>query len=289
VAAGIRDDAMLAFIAQSAPASACAREHCFTVLKAADEFAKLTGSLAAFTFAGLIFLVGRAADRRKLEDTTIMFVTGFVSLVVTSFLYGRLAAEELASGRAEALYFSASIVFALAVLQLFLGITRLLMRLGYGPASTFLRGVSVGFMPPVTFVFLMVTAVDTYGFRKTEARAWFHTDLGFEALVAFALLVCLVAWRTWRTLRPTTSLPDHDTRLVRCAWSSVVFLGVITAAAAAASELGSETNFPGFVYMGGLGAAWVAIAVYCCLTSAGGLPAADGEPAEEARAAAIYA
>jgi hypothetical protein len=156
--------------------------------------------------------------------------------------------------------------------------TRLLMRLGYGAASTFLRGVSVGFIPPVTFVFLMLTAVDGYGYRKTEAQAWFHTELGYEVLAAFVLLVCLVAWRTWRTLHPATRLPDHDLRLVRCAWSSVVFVGVITATAATASELGSGTDFPEPVYLGGLAVAWAAIAVYCCLTSAGGLPEADEDP-----------
>jgi hypothetical protein len=248
-------------------------------LKAADEFTKLTGSLAAFTFAGLIFLVGRAADRAKLEDTTIMFVTAFLSLVITSFLYERLSAEEVAAGRAEALYFSASLIFVLAVLQLFLGMTRLLMRLGYGPASTFLRGIAVGFIPPVAFVFMMVTAVDAYGFRKTEAQAWFHTKLGVEVLASFAALLCLVAWRMWRTLRPTTRLPAHDRRLVHCAWASVLLTGVVTATAAAMSELGYGSAFSEPIYMAGLALVWAAVAIYCCLTSAGGLPEPDERPA----------
>jgi hypothetical protein len=263
---------VLSLLAQASPSAGCATTHCFLVLKAADEFTKLTGSLAAFTFTSLIFLVGRAADRRKLEDTTIMFVTAFLALVIASFLYERLSADELGSGRAEALYFSASIVFAFAVLELFLGLTRLLMRLGYGPASRFMRGASVGFLPPLVYIFLMITAVDSYGFRMTETHAWFHTAVAYVALVGAVALAGVVVWRMWRTFHPRTRLPAHDTRLVRCAVASLVIIGALTAGAAAVSELGAGTNFPEWLYLVGLGVATITIAAYACLASAGGLP-----------------
>lgn len=265
---------MTLLIAQSAPSVSCATQNCFSILKAADEFTKLTGSLAAFTFAALTFLVGRTTERSRLEDTIVMFVAAFVSLVVTSFLYERLVAEELAQGRAEALYFFGSLAFVLAVLQLFLGLTRLLMRLDFKISAKFMRGVSVVFIPLVAFVFLAVTAVDAYGFQKTERAAWFHTKLGPEVLGAFAALLVLVGWRSWRSLSPIKTLPGHDARVVRCAWSSVFILGVITTAAAVMSELGHATTLPEPVYMAGVAVAWVTVSVYCCLMSAGGLAAA---------------
>lgn len=265
---------MLGLVAQASPSVGCTTTHCFVVLRAADEFSKLTGSLAAFTFASLIFLVGRSTDRSKLEDTTIMFVTAFLALVIASFLYERLAADELASGRAEALYFSASVVFAFAVLQLFLGLTRLLMRLGYGPASRFMRGVAVGFLPPIVYVFLMITAVDAYGFQLTEARAWFHTMVGYVALAGAIALAAVVAWRMWRVFHPRGRLPEHDTLLVRCAVASLVLIGVITAAAATISELSPRTTYPEGVYAVGLAVGAIAIAVSTCLASAGGVPEA---------------
>src|SRR5262249_23635536 len=156
-------------VTQAAAAGSCATTHCFDFLHAAPEFSKLTSGLAAITFAGLTFLVARTADRERLEDTIVMFAAAFLSLVVPTFLYGRLSGEELPGRRGQALYFAGSLVFVLGVLQLFLGLTRLLMRLGFRQASTFMRGVSVAFIPPVSFVFLLITAVDAYAGDRSEA------------------------------------------------------------------------------------------------------------------------
>jgi len=260
-------------LAQSAPSLACANPNCFSIVRAADEFTKLTGSLAAFTFAALTFLVGRTAERSKLEDTIVMFVAAFVSLVVTSFLYERLAAEELVRGRAEALYFFGSLAFVVAVVQLFLGLTRLLMRLDYKAAAKFMRGVSVAFIPIITFGFMSITAVDAYGFQSSESDAWLHSGIGLEAFAMFAALAVVIAWRTTRWIHATEPLPVHDRRVVACAWSSVGFLAVITTAAATISELDVTAALPQPVYMACLAAVWVTVVVYCCLTSAGGLAA----------------
>lgn len=244
------------------PPEHCTFTHCFNLTESAAHLAPFAGTLAALTFSAIIYLAGRKkGEYPHLEDTLVIFCAGLVALIFATYLFAETAAEEHADLRAALDSFCASVVLALAILYVFLGIAQLMYDHDFAQVSTFVSRVARWFVGPAVFGFLSATAVNTWGLNLTESHAW-ESPLGCTCVgLACAFLIYLVL------LSRIEGLHKLVGELEPRQWAQWSLSLVALAAALVLfwSEKGRTASVPGGVYIAAMIALFVSLVVYCTL------------------------
>jgi hypothetical protein len=156
----------------------------------------------AFTSIVLILqsstLTGRGAEAGLLS-----FFAALVTLLIAAFLYGTAAGEERINRRLTIMVFLAGIASAVAVLELFYGLTWLIGAGGFPNATGMTARISAVVMPLITFVYLVITALNHIRVTRDEAVVGspvfvFLVSLSLS-LSLLLVLVLLLAQFTWRS------------------------------------------------------------------------------------------
>jgi len=271
---------VIGLAAQAAAPAACKSHTCFDYIASSGRLAQLTGVLTALTFTAIIFLAGRErSERDQVEQTLVTFLAAFISLAVATFLYANAASEEQLGGRGAFVNFCASIVFAIAIQLVLLGITRLVSQGGYDDATSFAASVSAESMALIVFSLLSLTAIDAAGLRRTR-----HDAFVSSLAIACAVLLAVLIGRVIRMSRRRESSADADGEVRRFATRMIVFMSVVTVASGVAFELDYNIRVPDWVYFVFIMLLFVSLWVFCRLLFASvpkPLPAAQA-PAYQA-------
>jgi len=180
----------------------CTTILCFDLTKAAGYYSQLASVLSGFAFAAIVFLIqsqrsdreGRAGEGDPdLQNVLISFLTAFIGLILATFLYAVIAGEE-AKVRAMASGFLASIVFSIAVLNLFYGIIWLFHAWRMHRVLDVSKRAVATVIPIVVYAYMGITALDMLKLAKNQSAAetWVSWIAGLGillALIAFASLL----------------------------------------------------------------------------------------------------
>jgi hypothetical protein len=167
----------------------CKFHTCYDYIEASGRVAQLTGVLTALTFTAIIFLASREeAERKQDEQTLVTFIAAFISLAVSTYIYDAAASEERVGGRGAFVNFAASLVFAIAIQQVLLGLTRLVAQRSFSRAASFATEISAEIFALIVFGFLAITAIDGAGQQKSQHDA-FVSPVGVTSAVLFVALV----------------------------------------------------------------------------------------------------
>jgi hypothetical protein len=131
--------------------------------------AQLTGILAGLAFASIVLILQSSSFAgRGTEAGLLSFFSALLTLIIATFLYGTAAGEELIAGRAAIMVFLAGVTSAVAVLELFYGLTWLVRAGGFPNVTEMAARITVLVAPPITFVYLAITALNEV--RVTTGR-----------------------------------------------------------------------------------------------------------------------
>jgi hypothetical protein len=244
------------------PSQHCTFTHCFSLTESAARLAPFAGTLAALTFSAIIYLAGREkGEYPHLEDTLTIFCAGLVALIFATYLFAEAAAEEHADLRAALDSFCASVVLALAMLYVFLGISQLMYDHNFAHVSTFVSRIARWLVGPAVFGFLSATAVNTWGLNLAESDAW-GSPLGCTCVgLAGAFLIYLVL------LSRIESLHKLVGGLEPRQWAqwSLTLVALAAALVLVWSEKGRTAPVPAGVYIAVMIALFISLAIYCTL------------------------
>lgn len=184
--------------------------HCYDPVQASSAYSALAGILAGFAFAAIFLLLDRYAKRSvetstETEDVYVaqalgVFVTAFIGLLISTFLFAALGGEQGVYERSAALVYLAGLAFAPAIAQLFLGLV-LLTRAQAQPVIRSVMNVVVGgVVPLVTLLFLSVTAVDGIALDLPDGEGWtrWYGTAHYILLGIGVAGISLILWRPQR-------------------------------------------------------------------------------------------
>jgi hypothetical protein len=244
------------------PQSSCVYAHCFNVAESAGHLAPFAGVLAAFTFSAIIYLTGKTGHKcNGLEDTLITMYCGLVALLFATYLFAESAAEERGNLRVASGAFMASLILAIAVLYLFLGIMQLMSTHEYNTVSRFVGRTARWLVSPAVFAFLASSAVNAWGLNKTETGAW-ESTLGYTCIgLAAALAVYLVSLSHIQRLR------NIGCGIKPRAWAywSLVLVAAPAVLDLIWSERGRAAALPATICIAAIVGIFVSLVAYCAL------------------------
>jgi hypothetical protein len=171
---------------------------CFDMSTSAGFHAQLTGILAGLAFASIVLILqSTTLSGRGAEVGLLSFFSALITLIMASFLYGTAAGEELIAGRTAMMIFLAGITSAVAVLELFYGLTWLVRAGGFPNATEMAARITALVAPLITFAYLAITALNevsvTTG-RDVVGSPVFVFLLLLSLLLVLALLLVQIAW-----------------------------------------------------------------------------------------------
>jgi hypothetical protein len=173
---------------------------CFDMSTSAGFHAQLTGILAGLAFASIVLILqSTTLGGRGAEAGLLSFFSALITLLIATFLYGTAAGEETIAGRVALMVFLASITLAVAVLELFYGLTWLVRAGGFPNATEMAARITALVAPLLTFVYLVITALNevsvTTG-REVVGSPIFAFLLVLSLLLVLVLVVVQVSWGT---------------------------------------------------------------------------------------------
>jgi hypothetical protein len=242
--------------------SSCAYAHCFNVAESAGHLAAFAGVLAALTFSAIIYLAGKSGLKRNgLEDTLITMYCGLVALLFATYLFAESAAEERGNLRVASGAFMASLILAIAVLYLFLGIMQLMSTHEYNTVSRFVGRTARWLISPAVFAFLGSSAVNAWGLNKTEAGAW-ESMLGYTCIGLAAVFVVYLV-----SLSHIPRLRNVGRNMKPRTWAhwSLVLVVVPSVLDLIWSERGRVAALPASIYIAAIVGVFVSLVIYCAL------------------------
>jgi hypothetical protein len=143
--------------------AACKTLVCFDPSNAAGFHAQLTGILAGLAFTSIVLILQSSTLKgRGAEAGLLSFFSALVTLLISAFLDGTAAGEELIAGRLAIMVFLAGIASAVAVLELFYGLTWLVRAGGFPNATGMTARISALVIPLITFVYLVISALNLW-------------------------------------------------------------------------------------------------------------------------------
>jgi hypothetical protein len=213
--------------------AACKTFLCFDMSTSAGFHAQLTGILAGLAFASIVLILqSNTLSGRGAEVGLLSFFSALITLIIAAFLYGTAAGEELVAGRAAIMVFLAGITSAVAVLELFYGLTWLVRAGGFQNATEMTARITSLVAPLLTFVYLAITALNevkvTRG-REVTGSPVFVFLLLLSLLLVLALLLTQASWDSPKLRRLAIW---SASRLGPEPWLSLVSVGVGLAAGA---------------------------------------------------------
>lgn len=153
----------------------CPPADTFDVTRSASLYSSLAGVLAGFAFFAMIYILTAMQGRliqgpfgddeasSEQNHVIISLVSAFLGLVVATFLYAVLSAEQnesLIGGRASGEELLSGIAFAFAVMALLYGLTLLIGGVGLTITAHEARAIIVMLGPPLSMMFLGFAAQD---------------------------------------------------------------------------------------------------------------------------------
>jgi hypothetical protein len=171
---------------------------CFDMSTSSGFHAQLTGILAGLAFASIVLILqSTTLSGRGAEVGLLSFFSALITLIMASFLYGTAAGEELIAGRTAIMIFLAGITSAVAVLELFDGLTWLVRAGGFPNATEMTARITTLVAPLITFAYLAITALNevsvTTG-REMVGSPVFVFLLLLSLLLVLVLLLVQIAW-----------------------------------------------------------------------------------------------
>jgi hypothetical protein len=178
--------------------SRCETLLCHNIIKGAIAYSTMAGVLASVAFLAIIFLL---EDRRRkpagaeqrsdrgLDNVSVSLISAFLNLIIATFLYAALSAEDVLGPRAATLGFIAAIAISVAFLNLLYGVVWLFETWGLDLATVVTRTIAALIAPAVTFAFISIRALDMLSLA--EGRRATKSWIGALLLVLLAMLVVL--------------------------------------------------------------------------------------------------
>lgn len=211
--------------------AACRTLLCFDLSSAAGFHAQLTGLLAGLAFTSIVLVLQSGTlSGRGAEAGLLSFLSALVTLLIAAFLYGTAAGEELIAGRVAIMVLLAGSASAIAVLELFYGLTWLVRAGGFPNATEMTARMSALVAPLMTYVYLAITALNhvsvTTG-REVAGSSVFIVSLILSLLLLLLVLLVQLTWASAALIRVAVWCAS---RLGPEPWLSLVSVGVGLAA-----------------------------------------------------------
>jgi hypothetical protein len=141
--------------------TACRTLLCFDLSNAAGFHAQLAGILAGLAFTSIVLILQSSTlSGRGAEAGLLSFSSALITLLIAAFLYGTAAGEERLAGRLAIMVFLAGTASAIAVVELFYGLTWLVRAGGFPNATEMIARMGALVIPLITFVYLTITALN---------------------------------------------------------------------------------------------------------------------------------
>ncbi len=138
----------------------------------AENYGQMTGVLAGFAFTALVFLLAPQGARRVSGSAPLALLVTFINLVIATLLYSVQAGQgnDVAFGRLAAIELIDGLVFGVAVLLLFHGITELMLSADLEERTVRVsRAMTVVVVPALAMYFMAEGAADTGTARLRQA------------------------------------------------------------------------------------------------------------------------
>ena len=211
--------------------TACRTLLCFDLSNAAGFHAQLTGILAGLAFTSIVLILQSSTlSGRGAEAGLLSFSSALISLLIAAFLYGTAAGEERLAGRLAILVFLAGTASAVAVLELFYGLTWLVRAGGFPNATEMMARMSALVIPLITFVYLAITALNHISITTGRDAVGSSVFVFMSLLTLLLVLVLLLVQLLWAAEKLGRLALWCASRLGPEPWLSLVSVGVALAA-----------------------------------------------------------
>jgi hypothetical protein len=207
--------------------AACRSFLCFDMSAAAGFHAQLTGILAGLAFTSIVLILQSGSlSARGAEAGLLSFFSALITLLIAAFLYGTAAGEELIAGRVAIMVLLAGLASAIAVLELFYGLTWLVRAGGFPNATEVTARISALVTPLITFAYLAITVLNHQAVTADQtvvgSPVFVFVSL-LSLLFAVVLVVVQLGWGSAALRRVATWWAS---RLGPEPWLSLVSVGV---------------------------------------------------------------
>jgi hypothetical protein len=211
--------------------AACRTLLCFDMSSSAGFHAQLTGILAGLAFTSIVLILqSRTLSGRGAEAGLLSFFAALITLLIAAFLYGTAAGEERLAGRLAILVFLAGIASAVAVQELFYGLTWLVRAGGFPNATEMMARMNALVIPLITFVYLAITALNHLSVTTGREVVGSSVFVFLSLLSLLLVLVLLLVQLTWGSTELRRIATWCASRLGPEPWLSLVSVGVGLAA-----------------------------------------------------------
>jgi hypothetical protein len=211
--------------------TACRTLLCFDLSNAAGFHAQLTGILAGLAFTSIVLILQSSTlSGRGAEAGLLSFSSALITLLIAAFLYGTAAGEERLAGRLAIMVFLAGATSAIAVVELFYGLTWLVRAGGFPNATEMIARMSALVVPLITFVYLTITALNHISITTGQDVVGSPVFLFLSLLSLLLLLVLLLVQLLWASATLRRLAMWCASRLGPEPWLSLVSVGTGLAA-----------------------------------------------------------
>jgi hypothetical protein len=205
---------------------------CFDLSAAAGFHAQLTGILAGFAFTSIVLILqNHKGSGRGTEAGLLSFLSALITLLIAAFLYGIAAGEELTAGRVTLLVFLAGTASAIAVFELFYGLTWLVRAGGFPNAAEMTARISALVVPLITFLYLTISALNHVSVTEGRHMIGSFVTVFLSLLSLLLFLVLLLVQLAWASPELRRLAVGCTSRLGPEPWRSLVSVGGGLAAA----------------------------------------------------------
>jgi hypothetical protein len=207
--------------------TACRTLLCFDLSNAAGFHAQLTGILAGLAFTSIVLILQSSTlSGRGAEAGLLSFFSALITLLIAAFLYGTAAGEERLAGRLAIMVFLAGTASAVAVLELFYGLTWLVRAGGFPNATEMMARMSALVIPLITFVYLAITALNQASITSGREVVGSSVFVFLSVLSLLLLLILLLVQLLWASARLRRLAVWCASRLGPEPWLSLVSVGI---------------------------------------------------------------
>lgn len=206
---------------------------CFDMSTSAGFHAQLTGILAGLAFASIVLILqSTTLSGRGAEVGLLAFFSALITLLIATFLYGTAAGEERIAGRVAIMVLLASITLAVAVHELFYGLTWLVRAGGFPNATEMAARITALVIPLLASVYLVITALNEVSVTTTREVVGSPIFLFLVLLSLLLALVLLLVQISWNSPELRRLAMWSASRLGPEPWLSLISVGVGLAAGA---------------------------------------------------------
>jgi hypothetical protein len=211
--------------------TACRTLLCFDLSNAAGFHAQLTGILAGLAFTSIVLILQSSTlSGRGAEAGLLSFSSALITLLIAAFLYGTAAGEERLAGRLAIMVFLAGAASAVAVLELFYGLTWLVRAGGFPNATEMMARMSALVIPLITFVYLAISALNHVSITTGRDVVGSSVFVFLSVLSLLFILILLLVQLLWTSAKLRRLALWCASRLGPEPWLSLVSVGIGLAA-----------------------------------------------------------